>query len=194
MHPEAVLLALRHVWLTLRPLEVPMAVMGGLAMSAWKYPRATRDVDLLLVLPGRDPTLALQRLQAANVRPKSSRPAVRLGPLDVVQLLYEPPDAFIDVQIDLLLGDSDYFREALRRRVPARLPDLDLEIAVLACEDLVLNKLMAARIIDRADAASLLRANRGSLDWDYLKRWIEELKVGNLWTEIWHEAFPEESR
>jgi len=33
--PEATVRALRHVWLTLKPLDIPMAVMGGLALAAW---------------------------------------------------------------------------------------------------------------------------------------------------------------
>ena len=46
MHGEAVIRTLRHVWVTLEPLELPMAVTGGIAMAAWKLVRATRDVDL----------------------------------------------------------------------------------------------------------------------------------------------------
>jgi hypothetical protein len=33
MPAEAVLRALRHVWLTLEPLDLPMAVMGGIALA-----------------------------------------------------------------------------------------------------------------------------------------------------------------
>jgi len=37
------------------------------------------------------------------------------------------------------------------------LPGLDIPIAILNCEDVILHKLIAGRIIDRADAAMLLR-------------------------------------
>ena len=36
MPPEATVRTLRHVWLALKPLDIPMAVMGGLALAAWK--------------------------------------------------------------------------------------------------------------------------------------------------------------
>jgi len=45
---EVVLKALKHVWVSLEPFHAPMAVMGGLALAAWRHVRATRDVDLLI--------------------------------------------------------------------------------------------------------------------------------------------------
>jgi hypothetical protein len=171
MTAEAVLQCLRHVWLALTPLQFPMAVVGGLALARWKYIRATRDIDLLVgVKPAGHETL-LDHLERPGVRPKRDPPITDLGELAVVQLLYEPPGAFIDLQIDLLLADSEYHRTALRPRIPTRLPDLDLEVAVLRCEDLILHKLLAGRLIDRVDAANLLRANRDALDEGYLATW-----------------------
>ena len=192
MPPEAVLTALRHVWLTLQPLGLPMAVMGGLALAAWKYVRATRDVDILVgISPGRIDRV-LEHLCAAGVRPKREPPVASLGQLEIAQLLYEPPEAFLDLQIDLLLGKSAYHDEALRRRIPLSLPGLDIPVAVLTCEDLILHKLLAGRIIDRADAAALLRANRAELDLAYLRRWIDGLRLAAEFREAWLSAFPGE--
>jgi hypothetical protein len=41
---------------------------------------------------------------------------------------------------------------------------LDIELDVLTCEDLIVHKLLAGRLVDRADAATLLRVNRADLD------------------------------
>ncbi len=51
----------------------------------------------------------------------------------------------------------------------------------------------AGRLIDRADAAALLRLNRASLDLPYLLKWVARLNLGVEWAEIWSEAFPGES-
>jgi len=177
MHPEAVLQSLRHVWLALDPLKAPMAVMGGLALATWKHVRATRDVDLLVELGENNLDQLIEHLRAAGLRPKRTPPTTSLGDLDVLPLLYEPPEAFVELQIDLLLAKSEYHRTALSRRIPTTLPGLDVPIAVLACEDLILHKLLAGRLIDQADAAALVRANRDSLDWDYLTRWAGQLDV-----------------
>src|SRR4030042_2550817 len=192
MAGEAVLRALRHAWLTLDSLNVPAAVVGGIAMATWKHVRATRDVDVMIALSRDGVGPLLYRLTQAGIHRKSDSSLTSLGQLDVIQLLYEPPETFLHIQIDLLLAQSPYYRAALERRVATRLPDLDIEIAVLACEDLIVNKLLAGRIIDRADAAALLRANRASLDLDYLLRWIGELDLVSEMAEVWNEAFPGE--
>ncbi len=192
MPSESVLKALRHVWLTLRRLNVPTAVMGGIALAAWKYIRATRDVDLLVSIAGRDMEQLIAELRAVEIHPKGNSPVASLGQLTVVQMTYEPPETFMALQVDLLLAESDYHEQALRRQVSMRLPDFDVEIGVLACEDLILHKLLAGRIIDRADVAALLRANRKSLDLDYLHQWNKSLGVTAGFTEAWNEALPEE--
>ena len=192
MPPELVLRSLRHVWLVLTPLGLPMAVMGGIALAAWKHVRATKDIDLLLGIGRTDLGQVLAVLEAGGIHPKQDPPIVSLEGLDVVPLLYEPPDAFMDLQIDLLLAKSSYHLQAIERRVSLRLPDLDIDVDVLTCEDLVLHKLLAGRILDRMDAAALLRANRNSLDREYLAKWITELQLATLFAEAWAEALPNE--
>ena len=193
MGGEAVLGTLRHVWLVLKSLHVPGAVAGGLAMAVWKHVRATKDVDLLIAIGGTDLEPFLGGLAEAGIRSKRQPPLTPLGQLDVIQLVYEPPETFLEVQVDLLVARSEYYETALHRRIATRLPNLDVEIAVLACEDLILHKLLAGRIIDRADAASLLRANRKSLDMNYVRRWAKQTGTVAELTEVWQEAFLGES-
>jgi hypothetical protein len=69
---------------------------------------------------------------------------------------------------------------------------LDFEIAVLSCEDVILHKLIAGRIIDRADVVALLRANRAQLNFVYLREWVDRLGLSGEWAAIWDDAFPAE--
>jgi hypothetical protein len=190
MAGKAVLKALRHVWLTLDPAHCTIALMGGLAVSAWKHVRNTQDVDLLIHLGDIGVDSLIELLQRAGVRAKHRPPIIDLGSVRIIQLLYEPPDVFLDIQIDLLLAESEYHQRAITRRVAAQIDDLDIDINILSCEDLLIHKLIAGRIIDRADAASLLRLHRSSLDFAYLSQWVSQLALGSEWAEIWHEAFP----
>jgi hypothetical protein len=192
MPAEATMRALRHVWLALKPLDIPMAVMGGLALAAWKYVRATKDVDLLLGIAGDEPGPLLETLQAAGIRPRQL-PIIRLGQLELIRTFYEPPEAFVDIEIDLLLAKSDYHRQALARRVPMQLAGLDVEIAVLSCEDLILHKLLAERMIDRVDIGALLQANRNSLDLSYLLQCARKLGHSPVLAEAWASVWPGES-
>jgi hypothetical protein len=69
---------------------------------------------------------------------------------------------------------------------------MGIETAVVSCEDLILLKLSAGRLIDRADAVDLLRANHESLDVDYLMRWNRQLDLLHEFGDVWAEALPGE--
>ncbi len=193
MAAEVVLKALKHVWVSLEPLHAPMAVMGGLALAAWGHVRATRDVDLLIGVSEQKLEPLLSTLTSAGLRPKHQPPWTSVGSLQILQLLYEPPGAYLDLQVDPLLAQSEYHREALARRMPTRLAALVLDLYVLACEDLILHKLLAGRLLDRADAAMLLRANRADLNLKYLLGWTTTLSLGAELAQVWEEAFPGEA-
>ena len=191
MTPKAVLRTLDTVWSMLEPVGLPMAVVGGLALSAWKHVRATQDVDLLIGIGNSNSDELLQRLLPAGFRPKRDPPVIPLKNSEVLQLLYEPPNVFVDLQIDLLLADTEYHREALTRRIPLPLPDVRREVYVLSCEDLILHKLIAGRMIDRADVSALLRANRTELDQDYRQRWVISLELTRDYADVFRETFPD---
>jgi hypothetical protein len=125
---EVVLKALKHVWVSLEPMQAPMAVMGGLALAAWRHVRVTRDVDLLIGVSDGDVEPLLSPLSSARLRPKHQPPLISVGSLQILQLLYEPPGAYLDLQVDLLLAQSDYHRRALARRTPTRRAALDFDI------------------------------------------------------------------
>jgi hypothetical protein len=133
----------------------------------------------------------LELLQQAGVRTKRKPAILDLGSVRILQLLYEPSGAFMEIQVDPLLAESAFHHEALARRVPARLSDVNLDLFTLSCEDLLILKMIAGRIIDRADAAALLRLNRGGLEIPYLLKWVPQLDLRTEWAEISTEAGPE---
>jgi len=45
MASEGVLATLEHGWRALARVDAPKAVIGGLALAAWKHARETRDAD-----------------------------------------------------------------------------------------------------------------------------------------------------
>jgi len=192
MAASAVTDALNHVWAALEPLKLPMALMGGLAAAVWKHPRNTRDVDLLVDVRDLSPDKLVEAMKRAGMRSKREPPMLSVGDQRIIQLLYQPPGTFLDIQIDVLLADSAYQKEAIKRAAPAKL-DEEIEIAVLSCEDLIIHKLLAGRIVDRADVAALLRANRAILDRAYLNGWLAQLSLRADFETIWQETFPSET-
>jgi hypothetical protein len=192
MPSEAVLAALYALLNVVGRLQLRTALLGGLALAVWKYPRFTKDVDVLVALRDIDKRRLLAELGLSSFRPKRGDGTVRVGELELLQMLYTPPGALIDVQVDLLLAGDDYQHAALDRAVSAVVAEFEKPINVLSCEDVVIHKLLAGRIIDRADASALLRANRESLDFKYMLHWIDEKKIAAEFAEVWREAFPGE--
>lgn len=184
--------ALGHVWATLAPTNCRCALMGGLSLSFWKHVRNTQDVDILIDAGPIGIDAILNLLGQAGVRTKRHPAILDLDSVRIIQLLYEPKDAFTDIQIDLLLAESPFHLEALNRRISVRLPDIDLDLYTLSCEDVLILKILAGRIIDRADAAALVRLNRTELDLPYLLRWVTHFNLQPELGEIWREALPGE--
>jgi hypothetical protein len=138
MPGKLVLLTLDHVWATLEPLQLPLAVMGGIDLSAWECVCSTLDMELLIGLESIDADRILATLQAAGLRPKRHPAVVSVGPSRFMRLVYEPPGTHTELPVDLLFAETAYQRQALTRRMPVRLEGMDRDLAVLSCEDLIL--------------------------------------------------------
>jgi hypothetical protein len=189
---EAALATLDHIWGVLAPLGHPLAVMGGISLAAWNHIRATRDVDLLIAVDQSAIDPVFNALRSNGCRPKKSPPIVTVGEHHFVQFLYTPPGEFYDVQFDLLLAESELQKSAIARRVRRDVLGVGRPIEVLNCDDLILFKLVAGRLIDRADAAMLLRENREAIDFDYFLSWVAHLDLTKDFAESWREAYPDE--
>jgi hypothetical protein len=58
---------------------------------------------------------------------------------------------------------------------------------------LIVIKLLAGRMIDRADAAMLLRENRVEIDFQRLHKAVRSLNLTADYEAIWRDAFPDEA-
>jgi hypothetical protein len=190
---EAALATLEKLWTVLEPLGHPLAVMGGISLAAWGHLRATRDLDLLIAVDAEALNDVLRALGQRGFHPKRLPPIIVVGDHKFVQFLYTPPEEFFELQFDLLLAETELQKSAIARRVRGEVPGIKAPVFVLSCEDLILFKVQADRMIDRADAAMLLRENRDEIDFAYLRQWIEALKLDAEYAEIWREAFPGET-
>jgi hypothetical protein len=189
MTAKAVLETLSIIWRQLAELGSPMAVMGGLALSVWRHVRTTQDVDVLIAVDAGHESRLLELLLECGFRPKTSPPIRPLGLIRHLQLLYEPEGAFVDIRVDLLFADSEYHRAALDRRISVHFEEINQDLYVLSCEDLIIHKLLAGRMQDRVDTTALLQANRESIDFGYVAHWLRELGLREAFGAAWCDAF-----
>ncbi len=147
---------------------VTYALAGGWAYSALVEPRATTDIDLLILLdpPSREQMQALvsSLFDSTIIHPS---PMVFQG-ISIWRIVGIRSGQ--EVVIDFLLADSTYLRTALERR--QTVPFGTLQVPMLSIEDLVILKMVAGRLQDRADLEKI-RARQADLriNWSYVDRW-----------------------
>jgi len=193
MAGELVLQTLRRVVEILNQAGIPWTIIGGAALSAWDRVRNTLDVDFLVGVDDASLPRLLAALRAAGLRPKRVPPVFSIGSQRLAQFYFTPPETYIDIQVDLLFAESPYQRDALARRKAARFPGSSSEVYIIACEDLIVFKLVAGRMLDLADAVALLQANRAILDFALLRRECERNSLTAELTRVWEEAFSGET-
>lgn len=172
---------------------VEYMIGGAVATWAWGEARTTRDFDVVVDVPVERMGRLSRELEQRQM----------LVPTDVIL------DLFLETRGDLavnaihlqtgykaelfLVRPGDEFREVAfsrRRRVDLG-PPLG-EVYVHAPEDLILNKLHYFRVSRQPkhtrDITSILLAQAGQLDVDYLEKWAERLGLTTLWQEVQDQA------
>ncbi len=173
MAPESSLVrTLSALLAELNRQQVSYALAGGWAYSALVEPRATTDIDCLILL--NHPTAeTIRRL---------------LSPVFPSMVIHPSPMTFKgisiwrivgiregeEVVVDLLLADSAFLLEALRRRQIVRF--FEHSVPILSLEDLILLKTLAGRLQDLADLEKIeQRQPELQVDWTYVKAWKDRL-------------------
>ena len=148
---------------TLNQAQVRYLVVGGIAVIAHGYVRATKDIDLLIQLD-RDNLLAgLRALEEIGYRPaipvtleEFANPQVRAAWISEKQMkvLNFFCDAHLDTPVDVFVDDPLGFDDAYRRGSYFPLSD-NLDVPVCSYEDLIRLKLLAGRPSDLVDLNEL---------------------------------------
>jgi hypothetical protein len=171
---------------SLNAASVPFMVTGSLASSFHGEPRATNDLDIVI-----DPTPATLHLLVAGLQAGDfSVDAEAAGVALAVRSQFNAigPDAW---KVDFIIRkDRPFSREEFGRRQPADL--LGTAAFIASAEDMVVAKIewAAATDSDRQlrDVAAMMEVGRGTLDLDYIEKWIAALEIRETWEKVAREA------
>ncbi|MEZ6136346.1 MAG: nucleotidyltransferase [Pirellulaceae bacterium] len=177
MTPNLVIQTLNRTWCELNKNDLSSTLVGGLALPVWNYPRSTQDIDLLLFVT--DDRRLLTLCESMGCRPRRQPVITELGNIRVLQTEIRLPDEYLEIDIDFLLGHSDFHASVVSRAVAIDYPGVTSKIRVATCEDLILLKLQSSRLVDLADSQRLIELNP-ELDWGYLNEWARQLSVEEL--------------
>ena len=150
---------------------LPYCLIGALALGAYGRPRATHDVDLLILTDNATSHSYLNPLRAKGFAVASDWHESNPMAQNVVTRLAHPLAP--NFPLDLIFATSPLHKNALDRR---KLFDLHgTQVSVSSAEDLILLKLSASRPRDFDDVMGIVGNAVASLDLDYLWSWAERL-------------------
>jgi hypothetical protein len=181
--PSVLLRVLDDIYGRVERLGVSPVVAGGLAVSFWGHPRSTQDIDLAVIVSD-DPSFE-SGLRQANLRPAKGGRIIDLGFVRVSQWKVRLEAEYIDCEIDFLISNSSYHQEAIGRAIACDFPGVTKPVRVLSCEDLLLFKAASGRLIDLADISTLVALHEQTLDYDYLRTKVDELRLpSQFWLPV----------
>ncbi len=142
----------------------PACLIGGIVVSRWGEPRATKDVDATVLADFKDEAAVLALLLSRfDSRDPDPIPRAELGRLALLR-------ASNGVDLDISFAAFPFELEVLQRASDWQVTP---EIALRTCsaEDLMLYKLIAARLIDLHDVQSIVSRMGQQLDADRVRLW-----------------------
>jgi hypothetical protein len=148
--------------------NIQYALAGGWAFSALVEPRATTDIDILILLdpPSRETiqSLVSSVFTSAIIHPSP----MKLKSISIWHCTGLRDNQ--EIVVDLLLADSAFLQSALVRR--RHISFGGQTVCVLTVEDLMVMKMIAGRLQDLADLEKI-EANKTQLqiDWSYIEQW-----------------------
>ena len=164
---EAVLVEVTDL---LARLDRPYAIAGGVAVAAWGVLRATRDVDIYLVLDDPEAQEEVRRgLEGLGYHVPAMREELeRMG----VCRSRSPGGVFLDLfNATGPLGDA-----VLARRRPILLGER--RVSCIAPEELAVLKAFSDRPRDYEDLVALISVLGGLLDLNHVRDWARRLDEG----------------
>ncbi len=166
--------ALRQSVRVFEGMGLRYAVGGAVAMAFGGYPRGTRDVDILILLPALRSQELADALNTAGFRMHDERD--QPTPVDVLQMVKWSRDIghfrvwWKEIKVEIFTPRVPLQDAVLKRRLQVSLGNETLWITT--AEDLILLKMIFHRPKDLEDVRRLIAANRETLDRGYIESWI----------------------
>lgn len=151
--------------------SVPGMIIGGVAVMAHGFPRATVDIDATVWASFDELGPLVGRLKRAGIEPRISG-AIEFAKTNHV-LLMEHRDS--KIPIDISLAVLPFEKEAIAHR---RLVELGgLHLAIPRIDDLLVYKMVASRPQDLRDVEELLLRHVDTVDLARTRRLVAEFSA-----------------
>ena len=150
--------------------RTPYVLIGAWALVAWGRPRATNDLDFLVLMDQGNIDHLSRRLTQAGMELDEAwlewNPMLRGS-----QLRFQSQGVTIDILFPRDPHDQQVFLRKRKKRMDGHY------YWVVSLEDFVLQKLKVGRPRDFEDATSVTDRFRDTLDREYLEHWARRIGV-----------------
>jgi len=158
---------LRDLLLFFRSTRFSHVIIGGVAVSLVGKPRATQDIDGLVLLKGDRQEEFFKKVLDSNFSPRISD-AIEFARRRRVLLLQHRNSG---IKVDLSFADLPFQEEVFKRK---KIVIIDgMKIPIPTPEDIIIMKAVAHRPRDIADIEGLLDLH-SSLDLKRVRCWVKE--------------------
>jgi predicted nucleotidyltransferase len=149
------------------------ALTGGLAYSALVEPRATMDIDIIILLKESEIGKLINKFEKKFISVIPHEKLMKFDFIKIWRILCKVNDH--ESIIDFILADQDFLENILKRSLTLNFMGIDLKVVSL--EDLVLLKSISDRDQDKADLKKILYNSDNQIDREYLNLWASKLNI-----------------
>lgn len=159
------------------------AITGSIASNYWGIPRATHDLDVVVVLqPDQVPQVIAAFPDPYYLSDLAIQDAVSTGSM------FNVIDTMTGFKVDFWVFKGDPFNQSMinRRRREEVLPGRPAFVG--SPEDVLLHKLLWSKITPSerqlGDAAGIVEVQQGKLDLPYMRHWAAQQSTSDLLEEV----------
>ena len=168
----------------LESANISYMITGGSAVGFWGHIRTTMDIDIVIQVYARqiEPFLASVENEAYVDREEAKRAILDR---DMFNIIYNATSFKVDIII--LNEKDDYETEKFRNRIKINFQNKDLFVS--SPEDLIISKLLWSKSAGGSerqlkDCESIYTLNREKLNVNYIKKWIQILKIEDEFNKL----------
>ncbi len=169
-HLAPLLAALRDLRSWLEAERVSGVVIGGVAASLLGRPRATRDIDAVVLLDASRWDDFFSAAERFGFLPRLSNP-IEFARENRVLLLKHGPSG---IDVDIAFGSLPFEEEVIRRASTVTIGGVAISLA--SPEDIIIMKAVAHRPRDMADIEAILAA-RPDIDITRVRQWLADFSA-----------------
>jgi len=153
---------------------------GSIASSAHGMPRSTGDIDIVIASTQTQLHKLIEQFPSSDYYADEQQALEALASRSQFNII----DFSSGWKVDFIIAeDTQYGRTALQRRGLVEIAGVPLYVA--SPEDVIIAKLRWAKLgaseRQLEDAAGVFSAQAGTLDLEYIERWVQELDLETQW-------------